>query len=66
MLAVVELRVVVSHAARAAAELFCALKYRHRDAARGEFGSGSHAGIAAADDADLQFCSHALMASHSL
>ena len=66
MLAVVELRVVVSDSARPPAQLLGALEYGNGNAGGSEFGCSSHTGIAAADDADLQLCSHALMASHSL
>ena len=55
VLAVVELRVVVQHAARASAELLGAFKYGDRDAARGQCDCGCHAGVAAADDGSVQY-----------
>ena len=54
VLAVVELGVVVQHAARAAAELSGALEHGDRNAACGEFDCGCHARIAAADDGRVQ------------
>ena len=66
MLAVVQLRAIVLHAPGPSAELFGAFENGGLDAVRGKLYGGCHAGVAAADDADLQFLSHARNASHSL
>jgi len=65
MLAVVELGVVMPHAARASAELFGALKYRDGDVLRSQRDGSSHAGIATADDGNIMFLIpvHRVMAS---
>ena len=60
VLAVVQLRTVVTHAARASAKLFGALEYGDRNTALGKRDRRRHARIAAADDAYIQFLSHVL------
>ena len=52
VLTVVELGVVVQHAARTSTELSGAFEYGHRYAARGQCHTCRHARIAAADDSD--------------
>ena len=54
VLAVVELGVVIHHAARASAELLGAFEYGDFDTAIGQRDGGGHAGVAAADHCDTQ------------
>jgi len=54
VLAVVEMGVLITHSARAAAELHGAFEYGDWDTAIGQRDCGGHAGVAAADDSYCQ------------
>ena len=66
MLTIVELRVLVHHAACAPAELSGAFEYGDGNAAFGQRDRCGHAGVATANYSDIQFFSQVLNANQSL